>query len=225
MGQKSKIVHKGIMCDKRIFLDAQDKTSKSEWVDCKPARNDNEGRMTMKKHGLLILLVCVVIYLEVAINGAVALTGSSTLSGVISSPEYIKERKEAKAKKDEKTKAKAVKAEKQVKTKTDKEEMKNSDDPNLDDTFSDWENECVGCGKDYRSRKKTAEWIQCNMPPFAPRDLISTNATVRVLSSSGLGQVEFLRILGVNTNDNGLCTPPAELKCMDATVSALIFIF
>ncbi|KAF5295074.1 hypothetical protein FQA39_LY13225 [Lamprigera yunnana] len=57
-----------------------------------------------------------------------------------------------------------------------------------------------------------------------PDSLISNNATVRALSTSGLGQVEFLRIFLVNANDNGLCTPPAELKCMDATVLALIFI-
>ncbi|KAF5306837.1 hypothetical protein FQA39_LY00067 [Lamprigera yunnana] len=50
---------------------------------------------------------------------------------------------------------------------------------------------------------------------------ISNNATVRALSSSGLGQVQFLRILLVNGNDIGLCTPPAELKCMDTNVPEL----
>ncbi|KAF5274706.1 hypothetical protein FQA39_LY07098 [Lamprigera yunnana] len=38
----------------------------------------------------------------------------------------------------------------------------------------------------------------------------------------GCGQVEFVRIVLVNANDDGLCTPPAELKCMDATASASI---
>ncbi|KAF5273945.1 hypothetical protein FQA39_LY01060 [Lamprigera yunnana] len=40
----------------------------------------------------------------------------------------------------------------------------------------------------------------------------------------GCGQVEFLKIVLVNANDNGLGTSPAELKCMDATVSAPICI-
>ncbi|KAF5294719.1 hypothetical protein FQA39_LY00203 [Lamprigera yunnana] len=50
---------------------------------------------------------------------------------------------------------------------------------------------------------------------------VSNNATVNTLDSSAA--VEFLGVL-VNANGNGLCTTSAKLRCMDASVSALIFI-
>lgn len=86
------------------------------------------------------------------------------ITGVLSSANCsVKKPKERNTKKVPavKTSLKRSKMRRKTSSSSESDEVVINDSEDEEERLSDYENECVGCGEDYRKTKKKTDWIQC----------------------------------------------------------------